>query len=215
MPETNRSNTCLSQKPHFYPPSSSALPSPNSISAVRRDRWQIVGLAGSSPSPLSYFHKPIIADHLGRLRPCLSPSQPGRRGGGAGSGAPRCSTAGTATRAGTRLPWERAAGAKRYRAWVRGVGAAGRAHGCTHLHPGEGAGCRARPSPQPEFQGSRRLSCPQPCGANEMQMTAEGRASENAGPAVRNLKGAFTASPRPQAGTPEGGPRPSEARERI
>lgn len=67
-------------------PSSSALPSLNSISVVRKDRWQRAGLAGSGllpslPSPLSYFHKPIIADHLKRLRPCLSPIQSWRQGG--------------------------------------------------------------------------------------------------------------------------------------
>lgn len=81
MLETNRCNTCLCPRRSFHSPSSRVLPSPSSISAVRKDRWR----RASSPSPLSYFHKPIIAHHLGRLRPCLSPIQPG---GGRGARGP-------------------------------------------------------------------------------------------------------------------------------
>lgn len=73
--------TCPAPRPS--PPLSSL----RSISAERKDRWQREGLAGSFRSLLSYFHKPIIAHHLGRLRPCLSPIQPsGRAKGGWGGG---------------------------------------------------------------------------------------------------------------------------------
>lgn len=49
----------------------------------RAKEGQVAGsrLGGELPFPLRYFHKPIIADHLGRLRPCLSPIQLGQRGG--------------------------------------------------------------------------------------------------------------------------------------
>lgn len=47
-----------------------------------------------------------------------------------------------------------------------------------------------------------------------MQMTAEGRASENAGPAVRDLKGAFTGSPGPRQEPQREDPDP-EKRRRI
>ena len=49
----------------------------------RGEKGQVAesSLGGELPFPLRYFHKPIIADHLGRLRPCLSPIQLGRRGG--------------------------------------------------------------------------------------------------------------------------------------
>lgn len=154
----------MSQNPHFRPDSSLALPSPNSISVVRRDRWQRVGLAGSSPSPLSYFHKPIIADHLGRLRPCLSPSQPGRQGGelgavGLGGQAPRPAPAPGCHGNARREPSRPEPG--------RGVwGWRGRAPGCTHLSPG-GGGSLQNPAHSPSasaFLGSRRLSCHQPRG---------------------------------------------------
>ena len=135
--------TLVSKAP-FPLPSSSALPSPDSISVVKKDRWLRAGLAGSSPSPLSYFHKPIIADHLGRLRPRLSPIQLGRWGGELGG--PWLLDRATATCAITRLPWERAAGAKprSLGEGCGGVGGAGGGHRCTHLHPerGQGAGPR-------------------------------------------------------------------------
>lgn len=75
---------CLKSPIPHCPAPRPSLPfsSPSSISAERKDRWQREGLAGSLRSLLSYFHKPIIAHHLGRLRPCLSPIQPGGRGRG-------------------------------------------------------------------------------------------------------------------------------------
>ena len=144
---------CLKRPISTHPPSSSALPSPNSISAVRRDRWQRVGLAGSSPSPLSYFHKPIIADHLGRLRPCLSPSQPGRRGGERGAALlcgghrdPRLHPVAMGTRGGS--PAGRSLG--------EGCGGGGESAWLHPSPPREGAGSRARPSLRPRVPGRSR-----------------------------------------------------------
>lgn len=102
------------------------------------------GLAGSFWSLLSYFHKPIIAHHLGRLRPCLSPIQPGGRGwGGGGRGGGklggRCSSTGITTCAFTRLPWERSVGA--VLGWSSGVGCGGGRSASPHPSaPREGAG---------------------------------------------------------------------------
>lgn len=135
---------CLKSPIPHCPAPRPSLPfsSPSSISAERKDRWQREGLAGSLRSLLSYFHKPIIAHHLGRLRPCLSPIQPGGRGRGKGEWgdwAARCSSTGITTCAFTRLPWERSVGA--VLGWSLGVG-----HGgwrSTLLHPSvprEGAG---------------------------------------------------------------------------
>lgn len=138
-------------------------------------------LGGELPFPLRYFHKPIIADHLGRLRPCLSPIQLGRRGGS-------WAAQGSSTRAGTRLPWERAVGAKR-RSPGEGCGGvcggSGGAHRCTRLHPERGQGARPGRACSLRSRAPGGGAATSRGGANEMQIQAEGRASEKEGPAVR------------------------------
>lgn len=78
----------LPRKTPLAPAQLLALPSPNSIFYPGKGQVAescLVGgwfLLGNVPWLLSYFHKPIITDHLRRLRPCLSPIQPGLWRGG-------------------------------------------------------------------------------------------------------------------------------------
>lgn len=79
-----------------------------------------------------------------------------------------------------------------------GGGKEGAAHRCTHLHPGRGreqslgqlAAC------VPGLQAAELPPARE--GANEMQMKAEGRASEDEGPAVRTCKGLSMQAPSPR-----------------
>ena len=110
----------LVSKAGFPLPSSSARPAPLHF---RGKEGQVAGsrLGGELPFPLRYFHKPIIADHLGRLRPCLSPIQFGRRGGelgGPGLRDPCRHPVAMGTRSGSQA----AAGVKGAEGWKRVAG---------------------------------------------------------------------------------------------
>lgn len=173
--------TLVSKAP-FQQRSDSALPSPNPM--MGEGQVAESGLGRELPSPLGYFHKPIIADHLGRLRPCLSPIQPGRQ---EGSWAPTLLLSSHRDQRHHPVALGTRGRSQAGRSLGLGWGVRG-AHRCPHLHPVRGQG--AEPG-RAYCLRSRApgLSCHQRGGANEMQMQAEGRASGKAGPAVRTREG--------------------------